>query len=306
MKSSFVHNKQEGSDFDRSRRFGRRGLNVTEVKRHALETSVHRTDRPIVGDVKTRPSVYLHAAATLADTAHVLTRPKRFTGLSKPRRMTSIPLPPISRSRTISGKVERTDALHKPKACTHLPTGNVLTENTVFHVLVTQGRKVNRESNKSNQISVALGAGNKVAVQDPETCSRLTKQTFDGHPPATSPPTRHKNDANGPGASDSSAMMPVRAKHDASLSKARQQRDFCSDDSAVETESAGSPDKGRLERLREGSDGDDDEYYTEQRITEWVLKVNSSLFSAGNDELTRSKRAEEQDVATLKIIYSGD
>lgn len=308
MKSSFVHNKQEGSDFDRSRRFGRRGLNVTEIKRHALETSVQRTDRPIVADMKTRPSVYLQAAAKLADSAHVLTRSKRFIGLSKPRRMTSIPLPPISRSRTVSGKVERTDALHsgKPKACTHLPTGNVLTENTVFHVLVTQGRKVNRESNKANQISVALGAGNKVAVQDPETCSRLTKQTVDGQPPATSPPIRHKTDTNGPGANDSSAMMPVRAKHDASLSKARQQRDFCSDNSAIETESEGSPDKGRLERLREGSDDDDDEYYTERRITEWVLKVNSSLFSAGNDELTRSKRAEEQDVATIKIIYSGD
>lgn len=272
-------------------------------------------DRPIVADIKTRSSMYLRAAAKLADTAHVLTRSKRFIGLSKPRRTTSIPLPPISGSRTISGKVECTDALPahrqesaKPKAytSTHLPTGNMLTENTVCHVLVTQGRKVPiylpTLCNKSNKISVALGAGNKVAIQDSETCNRLIKQTFDGQPPATSPsapvdpPIRHKNDACGPGANDSSAMMLVRAKHDASLSETRQQRDFCSDDSAIETESERSPDK----------EGSDDEYYTDQRITEWVLKVNSSLFSTGIDELTRSKRAEEQDVATIKIIYSGD
>lgn len=313
MKSSFVHNKQEGSHLNRSRRSGRWGWDVIERKSQALEISVHRMDRPIVADIKTRSSMYLRAAAKLADTAHVLTRSKRFIGLSKPRRTTSIPLPPISGSRTISGKVECTDALPahrqqlaKPKACTstHLPTGNKLTENTVCHVLVTQGR-----SNKSNQISVALGAGNKAAIQDSETCNRLIKQTFDGQPPATSPsasvdpPIRHKNDACGPGANDSCAMMPVWAKHDASLSETRQQRDFCSDDSAIETESERSPDKGRLERLKEGSD---DEYYTDQRITEWVLKVNSSLFSTGIDELTRSKRAEEQDVATIKIIYSGD
>lgn len=303
MKSSFVRNQLEGSEFDRSRRSGRRGLNVAKIKNHDLEISIRRTDRPIVADVKMWPSIYIQAAAKLTDTAHVLTRSKRLIGLSKPRRMTSVPLPPISRSGTVSGKVDSADALHpgKLKACTHLPTGNASMENTVFHVLVTHGRMVKRESNKSSKISVALGAGNKATIQDSETCSRLTKQTFDGQPPATSPPIRHKNDNNGPGASDGSG-----AKHDASLSKARQQRDFRSNDSAIETESEGSPDKGRLERLREGSDDDDEEYYTEQRITEWVLKVNSSLFSAGSDELTRSERAEEQDLATIKIIYSGD
>lgn len=319
MRSSrtVVLNKQDGSDLNRSRRSGRWGLNVTERKSRTLEISVQRIDRSIVANIKTQSLIFLQAAAELVDTTRVLTKSKRLTGRSKPRQATSIPLPPISGSRTISGKVERTDALPahrkesaKPKGySTHLPTGNMMTESTVFHVLVTHGGKVN-QSNKYNKISVALAAGNKSAVQDSQTCSRLIKRTFDGQPAATLTPAavdpllqQKKNDASDPGAKDSSTMMPVRVKHDASLCKAGQQRDFCSDDSAIETESEDSGDKGRPDRLKK--DGDE-EYYTDQRITEWVLKVNSSLFSTGNDELNNSKPAEEQDVATIKIIYSGD
>lgn len=283
-----------------------------------MEISVQKLDLPISADIKRRSSIHLQGAAKFADTAHVLTRSKRLMGLSKPKQSTNIPLPPISRSRTISSKVERTDPLPalrkksaKPKGYrNNLPTGEVMTKNTVFHLLVAQCGKVNQESNKCSKISVSLAACNNAAVQDSETSSRLIKQTFDGQPAATLTPApvdpllrQKQNDASDPGANDSSTMMPVRVKHDASLGKARQQRDFCSDDSAIETESEGSEDKGRLERLKEDSD---DEYYTNQRITEWVLKVNSSLFSVGNDELKSSKPAEEQDVATIKIIYSGD
>ncbi len=319
MKSSQtgIHNKREGSDLNRGRRSGRWGLNVTERKSRTLEFSVRRIGRPIVADIKTQSQIFLQAAAELADTTCVLTKSQRIVDRSRPRQATSVPLPPISRSRAISGKVERTDALPahrkesaKPKGySTLLPTGNVMTENTVFHVLVTRGGKVN-QSDKYNKISVALAAGNKSAVQDSQTCSRLIKRTFDGQPAATLTRAavdpllqQKKNDASDPGAKDSSTVMPAGVKHDASLCKARQQRDFCSDDSAIETESEGSEDKGRPERLKKDSD---DEYYTDQRITEWVLKVNSSLFSTGNDELNNSKPAEEQDVATIKIIYSGD
>lgn len=307
MKSSRagVHKKQDGSDLNRGRRSGRWGLNVTERGNQALEISVRRLDRPTVADIKMRSSIYLQAAEKLADTAHVLARTKRLIGQSKQRQTRGIPLPPIGGSRAVTGKVERTEALPahrqesaKPKRySTHLLTGNMMTKNTVFHLLVTQGRKLNQDSNKHNKISVALAAGNKAAIQD----CRLIKRTFDGQPAATStsatvdPPIRQKT--------DSRMMMPIRAKHDASLCEARRQRDFCSDDSAIETESEGSEDKGCLERLREDSD---DEYYTDQRITEWVLKVNSSLFSTGDDELKKSKPAEEQDVATIKIIYSGE
>ncbi|GLD56373.1 uncharacterized protein AKAME5_000872500 [Lates japonicus] len=101
--------------------------------------------------------------------------------------------------------------------------------------------------------------------------------------------------------------MAVKVKHDASLCEAGQQRGFCSRDSAIETESECSEDRGHMERLKEDNDDDDDdEYYTDQRITEWVLKVNSSLFTTGNDELKSIKPAEEQDQATIKIIYTGD
>lgn len=309
MKSSSVHNKQEESDLNGSRRSSRWGSNVVERKSRALEISIHRLDRAIVADIKT--------AAKLVDTANILSRSKRFMDLSKPRRMTSIPLPPISGSRTISGKVEHTDALPahrqksaKPKAytCAHVPSDK-FRDNKLYHVLVTQGWKIKREYNKSNKISVVLGAGNKAAFQGSETCNRLNKQAFDGHPPATSPSApvdpliRNKNDACGPGTTDGSVSMPVTAKHDASLSETRQQREFCSDDSAIETESEHSLDKGCLERTK---DDGDEEYYTDQRITEWVLKVNSSLFLTESNELTRSKHTEEQDVATIKIIYSGD
>lgn len=317
MKSSSVHNKQEESDLNGSRRSRRWGSNVAERKSQALEIGINQLDRAIVADIKTRSCTRLRTAAKLADTANILSRSKRFMDLSKPRRMTSIPLPPISGSRAISGKVEHTDALPahrqksaKPKAYTgaHLPSDK-FRDNKLYHVLVTQSWKIKREYNKSNKISVVLRAGNKAAFQSSETCNRLNKQAFDGHPPATLPSApvdpliRNKNDGCGPGTTDGSASMPVMAKHDASLSERRQQREFCSDDSAIETESEHSLDKGCLERTKDDSD---EEYYTDQRITEWVLKVNSSLFSTESDELTRSKYAEEQDVATIKIIYSGD
>lgn len=317
MKSSSVHNKQEGSDLNGSRRSGRWGSNVAERKSQALEIGIHQLDIAIVADIKTLSCTCLRAAAKLADSANIPSRSKRFMDLSKPRRITSIPLPPISGSRTSSGKVENTDALPahrqksaKPKAYTgaHLPFDK-FRDNKLYHVLVTQGWKMKREFNKSNKISVVLGAGNKAAFQGSETCNRLNKQAFDGHPLATLPSApvdpliRNKNDVCAPGTNDGSALMPVTAKHDASLSETRQQREFCSDDSAIETESEHSLDKGCLDRTK--NDGDE-EYYTDQRITEWVLKVNSSLFSMGSDELTRSKPAEEQDVATIKIIYSGD
>lgn len=127
------------------------------------------------------------------------------------------------------------------------------------------------------------------------------KQTIDGHLPApvqTTPDPRGPEDDGGP------AVMPLGVKHDANLPMTKEQRGFCSDDSAIETESKGSRDKGRLEGLEE--EGSDDEYYTEQRIAEWVLRVNASLFSIGEGDVTTSNPVEEQDLATVKIVYSGD
>ena len=318
MKSSDkeLHSEQEQSDLNRSRRSGRWGFNVTERK--LLEMSVQRIDRPIAANIKMQSSIYLQAAAKLADTAHVLTRPKPLMGFSKPRPTTSITLPPISRSKAISGKVERAAALPphrkesaKPKGYgNNLPTGNRVKENAMPHVLVTQCGKVIQESNKYKKISAALAAGNKAEFLDPESHSRLMKGSFDGQPAATlipapveSPLRQKNNDSSDPGASHDSTVKAVKVKHDASLCGAGRQRGFCSTDSAIETESEGSEDKGHRERLK---DDEDDEYYTDQRITEWVLRVNSSFFTMGHDELTNSKPAEELDVATIKIIYTGD
>lgn len=317
MKSSHadVLNKQDRSDLNRSRGSARWELNVTESK--PLEISVQRIDRPPAANIKMRSSMYLQAAAKLAVTAHPLTRPKGLKGWSKPRQ-TSVLLPPISRSNAIPSNVDRAAALPPQRKKSAIPkgygtrisTGNVMMENTMFHLLVTQCGKANQESNMNNKISAAVAAGNRAAFIDPESRSRLIKRSFDGQPAAkltpalVEPPVRQKkNDSCDPGASHSSTMAAVKVKHDASLCEARQQRGcFCSSDSAIETESEGSEGKGHTEWLK---DTDDDEYYTDQRITEWVLEVNDSLFPTGNDELKSSKPAEEQDVATIKIIYTG-
>lgn len=146
--------------------------------------------------------------------------------------------------------------------------------NQVF-LLVKQVGKVNQELNKSDKIGVA---GHKAPIKDPETHSRLIQETSDDQPAATST---------------------------VSLRERPTQRRLCSNDTAIETESELSVAKGHL-RVQEDSDDEEEEYYTEQKITEWILKVNSSLFSTGDYEQKPSKPAEEQDVGTIKIIYSGD
>ncbi|KAK2891463.1 hypothetical protein Q8A73_017128 [Channa argus] len=308
MKSSYSvgHREQDWSNLNRSGKSGQRGLNVAQRKNRTLEDGIQWIDRSIAADINTRSFIYLQAAAKLVNTAHVLNRSKPFMGLSKQRQMTSIPLPPISRSRakskgqeTASFPAPRKESA-KPKAySSHLPTGNTKTEN-VFHVLVTQCRKVHQESNKYSKISVA---GSKAVVH--ESANRRNKGPIDGQPTATLSSVQKKNYTSDPRTDESSTMMTGirKVKLDATVCEARQQRGFCSNDSAIETESEGSEDKGHLEILKEDSD---DEYYTEQRITEWVQKVNSSFFTTGNDELKSLKPAEEQDVATIKIIYTGD
>lgn len=300
--------KQDWSDLNTSGRSGRLGANVTGRKSQRLEVSVQRVDRPVAADIKMRSFIYLQAAAKLATTADVLTRSKRLMVLSKTRQTTSIPLPPIIRPRAFSGKEEHAAALPAPRKdsakpkmfSTHLPAGNMTTED-VLDVLVTQCRKVNQESNKYNQISVAR---NK-----PEDRRRHIEWTFVSHPAATltpepvEPPVQQRKNDTDPGVSDSGTVMPVKVKHDAAVGIERQQRGFHSSDSAIETESEGSEDKGHPERPKEDSD---DEYYTDQRITEWVLKVNSSLFTTGYEELKTFQPVAELDVATIKIIYNGD
>ncbi len=60
-----------------------------------------------------------------------------------------------------------------------------------------------------------------------------------------------------------------------------------------------------MENKNDMMDSQEDEYYTNQRITEWIVKVNASLFSSSKDEII-DQMLEEQDVGTIKIIYDQD
>lgn len=81
-------------------------------------------------------------------------------------------------------------------------------------------------------------------------------------------------------------------KDSASVCKSRSEPSLS--DSAIEMEN----DKNEMMDIVE------DEYYTNQRITAWIVKVNASLFSPSKDEIEQT--LEEQDVDTIKIIYDQD
>ncbi|KAK2825868.1 hypothetical protein Q5P01_020082 [Channa striata] len=305
MKSSysFGFREPDGSGLKRSGKSGRWGLNVAQRQNQTVEDGIPQIDRSTASDISMRSFIYVQAAAKLVSTAYVLNRSKRFMGGSKQRQMTSVPLPPISRSKAISGKGQDTASLPAPRKdsakpkgyITHLKTTNMKTEN-VFHMLDIQCGKANQESNRHNKISVA---GSKTAVHNSETRNRQNKEPLDGQPTATLTEVQQKKNCTGdPRANESSTVMPVKVKLDAPVCEARQQRGLCSNDSAIETESEGSENKGRLERPKEDSD---EEYYTDWRIAEWVQKVNSSFFATRNYELKCLNPADEQDVATMKI-----
>lgn len=78
-------------------------------------------------------------------------------------------------------------------------------------------------------------------------------------------------------------------------------------DSAIETETQSSHRNGGM--TQEGrmgvQDDQEEEYYTRQRIAEWVIGVNACLFSSSKDELNTALLKEE-DVDTIKIVYGQD
>lgn len=235
------------------------GLNHLERKILILETATRWNKRA------TRSSMHFQGYPRFENASHVL----RSTGnvLRSSGQSENIYLPPIS-----GGKVTTAFPLHlkEPRGC-FLPAGNKTKENTEFYVFGTQCGRTKQEFNTCNKI--------KVVHNKKETCSRWIKGTED-QPEPTEPQVHQKRDGDG-----------------AKPCEERQQRAFCSDDSA-ETESEESGDGGGPGGTKE--DSDDDEYYSNKRIAEWVLKVNSSLFSTSSS----SKSAEEQDMATM--IYSGD
>lgn len=86
--------------------------------------------------------------------------------------------------------------------------------------------------------------------------------------------------------------MKERVRDTASVSEGRPVQTLS--DSAIEME--------KEKDLDEMIDNQEDEYYTNQRITAWIVKVNASLFSPSKDEII-DQTLEEQDVDTIKIIY---
>lgn len=73
-------------------------------------------------------------------------------------------------------------------------------------------------------------------------------------------------------------------------------------DSAIEMDSLSSQKKENKDGM---TDSQDEEYYTDQRITAWIIKVNASLFSSSEADII-DQELEEQDVDTIKIIYGQD
>lgn len=280
MKSSFVQLEQEGS---RLNQVGRWRFNVTKRKSQALGACVHWTDNSSPGDMDTWPPVHVNAAKF-----PVLSRRRC---LSKPGQTTGLPLPSINGSRSQADPVSthRPEPV-QPKTCPR----SMWTRKSVLGVFIGQGRTGILKS------ELVAGAGHQASIQTARH----------GMSPL-GPLVRPRKDLSGPGSNHR------RAEHDACLTDPKQQRNFCSSDSAGETEAESRADKDGGQTLEDGDDdedysvqrireGDDDEDYNKQRIREWILDVNSCLFSKGQEELTKATHTQELDVATIKIVYGGE
>lgn len=123
------------------------------------------------------------------------------------------------------------------------------------------------------------------------------KQSRYAHP---LPPSAKKHT---PGQSHSSSSEIDESKLDTDSSVKTRQKPSSSNDSAVETESVSENAEG-LENEHETQRSPEEEYYTNQRIAEWVLKVNGCLFSLTPDPDINNS-GKEQDTA-IKIVYDGD
>lgn len=268
------------SDLDR---LGRRRFNVKKRKSQTLDPCVHWMESKLAEDMKIRPPAQLKAATKFANTPYIPSR-----SLNNPQRTTGLSLPPISESRSTADPASM-HRLESVKPQTY--HGSEMTGTSTFGVFGSQGRTVILQSNPCNKTHMALGGVNKAVIW---SASQLRQP-----PPSVpaDPAIRPKKGISGPGSDHRGG------EHDARLSDPKQQKNLCSSDSAVETESEGSSNKDGPQTLKEGGD---DDYYNDQRIGEWILKVNSSLFSKGNKEITESTHAQEHDITTIKIMYIGE
>lgn len=105
--------------------------------------------------------------------------------------------------------------------------------------------------------------------------------------------------------SNLSANDRERTEDSSSVSKGRCAQTLS--DSAIEMDSLSSLKKENDEEKTRMTDvEEEEEYYTDQRITAWIVKVNASLFSSSKEEIETDHALEEQDVDTIKIIYGQD
>ena len=258
-----------------------------------------------------RKSADFQRAAKSTLSAHSFSRSRDIVVLREPRRDTTTAvahsnlLPPIAGSTSIPRKEEDIPVVSAsvPKSLTRLSNSIIMREKTSFRVLVARHKRRTEISDQSS--GSVFGVSFRVLNND------LNSETRSG------PLTGGLDRAKSPVAAAAPALMELKIgpqKSDACTAaavepntrdlKAGQQRALCWDDSDAETESQCS--EGSVTWKDSHWIEENDEYYTSQRIAEWVIKVNSTLFNTTKENFESLIPAEEQDISTIKIIYDGD
>ncbi|CAL8368954.1 unnamed protein product [Lota lota] len=258
-----------------------------------------------------RQSADFQLAARSTQSTHTFSRSRDIVVLREPRRGTSAAvahsnlLPPIAGSTTSPRKEADAPVVSAsvPKSLTRLSNSIVMRENTSFRVLVARHKKRTEISDQSN--GSVFGVSFRLLNNDLVSVSRSGTLTGDfdctKSPVAASTPALMELKI-GPQKSDACTAAAV--EPNTGDLNAGQQRALCWDDSDVETESQCS--EGSVTWRNSLWLEENDEYYTYQRIAEWVVKVNSTLFNTSKENFESLGPVEEQDISTIKIIYDGD
>ncbi|CAL8318915.1 unnamed protein product [Merluccius merluccius] len=210
-------------------------------------------------------------------------------------------LPPIPGSTALSRKEDEAVGVSAsvPYSLARLSDSIVMRESAALRVLVARHKKRTETSDraKGSALGVSFRALGKDLVSGPAAGGDLDRAKS---PVAAATPALMELKI-GPQKSD--ACPAAAAEPNTGLLKADPQRALW-DDSDAETESQGSQGNATWRNSRWLDEND--EYYTRQRIAEWVGKVNSTLFNTVKENLESLNPVEEQDTTTIKIIYDGD
>jgi len=328
MKESngIVQKKQACLDANRNGRLGSCVWSTTRHKANAdgthtqdrADTSAQRINRrPGEGTPRVlgrRTSADFQPAAKLTQSAHTLSRPRDIVVLREPRRSSAtavahgILLPPIGGSASVPRKEDNAAVVvspSMPQNLARLSNSVVMRDRTVFRVLVARHKKTQEMSGQSKGGSAVLGVSFRVLNKDPVSgsCSGTAAGDSDcAKSPLAAPSPALMELKIGPQKSDVCTTGDVETN--TGNLKAEPQRALCWDDSDVETESQCS--EGNVTWRTSHWLEESDEYYTCQRIVEWVVKVNSTLFNTSKENCESVSPVEEQDISTIKIKYDGD